>query len=84
MLGNGATLTDLETVRQRKDGSRGLVVPNIKAAEALDFKQFWVMYEELVHKARTNRLTPDDSVLIEIDFAGDTINKLGMPDAHRH
>jgi len=50
---------------ERKDGSRGLVVPNIKAAETLDFKQFWVMYEELVHKARSNRLSPDD-------FAGTT------------
>ena len=49
----------------RKDGSRGLVVPNVKAAETLDFKQFWVLYEELVHKARTNRLSPDD-------FAGTT------------
>jgi 2-oxoglutarate dehydrogenase E1 component len=50
---------------ERKDGSRGLVVPNIKSAETLDFKQFWVMYEELVHKARGNRLSPDD-------FAGTT------------
>lgn len=50
---------------ERKDGSRGLVVPNIKAAEQLDFKQFWVSYEELVHKARNNRLSPDD-------FAGTT------------
>ena len=41
------------------------MVPNIKAAETLDFKQFWVIYEELVHRARTNRLTPDD-------FAGTT------------
>jgi 2-oxoglutarate dehydrogenase E1 component len=45
---------------ERKDGSRGLVVPNVKAAETLDFKQFWVTYEELVHKARNNRLVPDD------------------------
>jgi 2-oxoglutarate decarboxylase len=50
---------------ERKDGSRGLVVPNVKAAETLDFKQFWVLYEELVHKARANRLSPDD-------FAGTT------------
>ena len=50
---------------ERKDGSRGLVVPNIKAAEALDFKQFWVLYEGVVQKARTNKLTPDD-------FAGTT------------
>ena len=50
---------------ERKDGGRGLVVPNVKAAEALDFKQFWVTYEELVHRARNNRLNPDD-------FAGTT------------
>lgn len=50
---------------ERKDGSRGLVVPNVKAAEQLNFKQFWVSYEELVHKARNNRLSPDD-------FAGTT------------
>jgi 2-oxoglutarate decarboxylase len=50
---------------ERKDSSRGLVVPNIKSAEVLDFKQFWVSYEELVHKARNNRLNADD-------FAGTT------------
>ncbi len=45
---------------ERKDGSRGLVVPNIKGAERLDFKQFWVTYEELVHRAHHNRLTLED------------------------
>ncbi|HEU4750511.1 MAG TPA: 2-oxo acid dehydrogenase subunit E2, partial [Acidimicrobiia bacterium] len=45
---------------ERKDGSRGLVVPNVKLADTLDFKQFWVIYEELVHRARQNRLTLDD------------------------
>jgi 2-oxoglutarate decarboxylase len=45
---------------QRKDGSRGLVVPVIKRAETLDFAAFHAAYEALVDKARTNRLMPDD------------------------
>src|SRR5882762_9724086 len=51
---------------ERKDGSRGLVVPIIKHAEAMDFAAFHQTYETLVEKARTNRLLPDD-------FAGGTI-----------
>jgi 2-oxoglutarate dehydrogenase E1 component len=45
---------------QRKDGSRGLVVPVIKHAESLDFAAFHAAYETLVEKARTNKLMPDD------------------------
>ena len=45
---------------QRKDGSRGLVVPVIKHAEAMDFAAFHAAYEALVEKARTNKLMPDD------------------------
>jgi 2-oxoglutarate dehydrogenase E1 component len=45
---------------ERKDGTRTLLVPSIKAADTLDFKRFWISYEDLVHKARTNRLVPDD------------------------
>jgi 2-oxoglutarate decarboxylase len=52
---------------QRKDGSRGLVVPVIKRAETLDFAGFHAAYESLVEKARTNRLMPDD-------FAGATMS----------
>ncbi|CAN5683744.1 multifunctional oxoglutarate decarboxylase/oxoglutarate dehydrogenase thiamine pyrophosphate-binding subunit/dihydrolipoyllysine-residue succinyltransferase subunit [soil metagenome] len=51
---------------ERKDGSRGLVVPNIKEADTLDFRGFWQKYEELVNKARNNRLNPDE-------FAGTTV-----------
>jgi 2-oxoglutarate dehydrogenase E1 component len=51
---------------ERKDGSRALVVPVIKHAEAMDFAAFHRAYESLVDKARTNRLVPDD-------FAGATI-----------
>jgi 2-oxoglutarate dehydrogenase E1 component len=44
---------------ERKDGSRGLVVPVIRQAEALDFAGFHRTYEDLVDKARTNKLMPD-------------------------
>ncbi len=52
---------------QRKDGSRGLVVPVIKRADTMDFATFHAAYESLVEKARTNRLMPDD-------FAGTTMS----------
>ncbi len=51
---------------ERKDGTRGLVVPVIKHAEGMDFAAFHQTYEALVEKARTNKLLPDD-------FAGGTI-----------
>ena len=51
---------------ERRDGSRFLVVPVIKAADEMDFAGFHARYEELVEKARTNKLSPDD-------FAGATI-----------
>ncbi|MGH7536759.1 MAG: 2-oxo acid dehydrogenase subunit E2, partial [Gemmatimonadales bacterium] len=52
---------------QRKDGSRGLVVPVIKRADTMDFAHFHQAYEALVEKARGNRLMPDD-------FAGATMS----------
>jgi len=45
---------------ERKDGSRSLVVPVIKNAGALDFATFRKRYEELVGKARDNKLAADD------------------------
>jgi 2-oxoglutarate dehydrogenase E1 component len=44
---------------ERKDGSRGLVVPVIRRAEALSFAEFHRTYEALVEKARANQLLPD-------------------------
>jgi 2-oxoglutarate dehydrogenase E1 component len=52
---------------KKDDGQRQLVVPNIKNAETLDFRQFWAAYEEVVRKARSNKLTIDD-------YAGTTIS----------
>ena len=49
-----------------RDGSRQLLVPSIKAAETMDFRQFWMAYEDIVRRARTQKLTVDD-------YAGTTI-----------
>ncbi|WP_250290135.1 multifunctional oxoglutarate decarboxylase/oxoglutarate dehydrogenase thiamine pyrophosphate-binding subunit/dihydrolipoyllysine-residue succinyltransferase subunit, partial [Frankia sp. CiP1_Cm_nod1] len=43
-----------------KGSSRQLVVAAIKQAETLDFSQFWLTYEDLVRRARTNKITADD------------------------
>ena len=52
---------------ERKDGSRGLVVPVIHEAERLSFREFHEVYEGLVEKARGNKLMPDA-------FAGATMS----------
>ncbi|MEO8138732.1 MAG: multifunctional oxoglutarate decarboxylase/oxoglutarate dehydrogenase thiamine pyrophosphate-binding subunit/dihydrolipoyllysine-residue succinyltransferase subunit, partial [Gemmatimonadota bacterium] len=44
---------------ERKDGSRGLVVPVIQDAAAKGFADFHAVYESLVEKARGNKLLPD-------------------------
>jgi 2-oxoglutarate decarboxylase len=45
---------------ERKDGSRGLVVPVLKHAERLSYAEFQSAYDRLVEKARSNKLMPDD------------------------
>jgi 2-oxoglutarate decarboxylase len=45
---------------QKKDGSRGLMVPNIKAAETMDFGGFFAAYNELIRRVNSNAITPDD------------------------
>lgn len=50
-----------------KDDQRTLVVASIKNTENMTFLQFWQAYEEIVKKARNNKLTADD-------FAGTTIS----------
>ena len=44
----------------RKDGSRSLVVPNVKNAGALNFASFISVYDEIVNRARTASLEPAD------------------------
>jgi len=45
---------------QHADGSRQLLVPNIKQAETLDFRQFWTAYQDIVRKARAGKLAVTD------------------------
>ncbi|GAA0034916.1 multifunctional oxoglutarate decarboxylase/oxoglutarate dehydrogenase thiamine pyrophosphate-binding subunit/dihydrolipoyllysine-residue succinyltransferase subunit [Brevibacterium metallidurans] len=51
----------------KKDGTRSLLVPNVKKAETLSFRQFVDAYDGLVDKARKGKLTADD-------FAGTTVS----------
>jgi 2-oxoglutarate decarboxylase len=51
----------------RPDGSRRLVVPNIRGVDTMDFAQFVRAYDDVVRRARTGRLVADD-------FAGTTIS----------
>ncbi|MFI6597820.1 multifunctional oxoglutarate decarboxylase/oxoglutarate dehydrogenase thiamine pyrophosphate-binding subunit/dihydrolipoyllysine-residue succinyltransferase subunit [Nonomuraea sp. NPDC050536] len=52
---------------QKSNGERQLLVPSIKSAESMDFRQFWMAYEDIVRKARAGKLGVDD-------FAGTTIS----------
>ncbi len=52
---------------QKPDGTRQLLVPSIKAAESMDFAGFWAAYEDLIRKARNNKLAVSD-------FQGTTIS----------
>ncbi len=45
---------------ERKDGSRGLMVPCIKGADGLEFAGFHADYEDLITKTRESKLTADD------------------------
>src|SRR4029079_5191602 len=45
---------------EKPDGTRTLIVPNVKQADTLDFASFHAAYEDLVRRARANQLTPDD------------------------
>src|SRR4051812_44090498 len=51
----------------KPDGSRSLVVASIKAAEEMDFAQYWAAYEDVIRRARQNKLTMED-------FSGTTIS----------
>ncbi|GAA2827536.1 multifunctional oxoglutarate decarboxylase/oxoglutarate dehydrogenase thiamine pyrophosphate-binding subunit/dihydrolipoyllysine-residue succinyltransferase subunit [Kribbella solani] len=52
---------------QKPDGTRQLLVPSIKAAEDMSFADFWMAYEDIVRRARDNKLALPD-------FQGTTIS----------
>jgi len=45
---------------QRRDGSRFLLVPNIKRAESMNFAQFLGAYNDIIRRARTGKLEVAD------------------------
>ncbi|HSA53678.1 MAG TPA: multifunctional oxoglutarate decarboxylase/oxoglutarate dehydrogenase thiamine pyrophosphate-binding subunit/dihydrolipoyllysine-residue succinyltransferase subunit [Yinghuangia sp.] len=51
----------------KANGDRQLVVAAIKKAEEMDFFAFWQAYEDIVRRARANKLTVDD-------FSGVTVS----------
>jgi 2-oxoglutarate dehydrogenase E1 component len=52
---------------EKKDGSRNLLVPNIKNCESMNFAEFFAAYNEQVKKAREGKLEI-------VDFQGTTIS----------
>src|SRR5688572_27212849 len=52
---------------QKKDGTRTLLVPNIKDANRLDFASFLQAFDDLVARARKGAISPDD-------FMGTTVS----------
>ena len=51
----------------KPDGSRALLVPNIKKSQRLNFAEYLNSYEDLVKRARDNKLTAED-------FSGTTVS----------
>src|SRR3970282_2302678 len=52
---------------QKKDGTRTLLVPNIKDAHQLDFAAFLAAFDDLVARSRRGSISPDD-------FMGTTVS----------
>ncbi len=52
---------------QKKDGSRTLLVPNIKDAQKLSFAEFLKAFDDLVARSRKGTISPDD-------FMGTTVS----------
>ena len=51
---------------EKKDGSHSLIVPNIKKANTFNFKQFFDAYNEIINRAKNNKIDISD-------FQGTTI-----------
>jgi 2-oxoglutarate dehydrogenase E1 component len=52
---------------QRKDGSRTLLVPNIKDAQTMDFAELVRAFDDLIGRSRKGAISPDD-------FMGTTVS----------
>ncbi len=60
VIDHGAVNLGIAVDIEKKDGSRSLMVPCIRAADQADFKAFHTDYEDLIRKTRENSLTADD------------------------
>ena len=60
MIDDGAVNLGIAVDVTKKDGSRTLMVPVIRDAGRLDFKQFLDAFNDLIARARENKLTADD------------------------
>jgi multifunctional 2-oxoglutarate metabolism enzyme len=47
---------------EKKDGSRSLIVPNIKGADKLNFKEFWSAFEDLIKRSRKGAIDPNEFI----------------------
>lgn len=47
---------------EKKDGSRSLIVPNIKRANEMNFQQYVAAYDDIIRRARANKIEPSDFV----------------------
>ncbi len=52
---------------EKKDGSHSLMVPNIKNANKMNFREFWDKYDDLISRSRKGLIDPSE-------FAGTTIS----------
>jgi multifunctional 2-oxoglutarate metabolism enzyme len=47
---------------EKKDGSRSLIVPNIKSADKLNFREFWSAFEDLIKRSRKGAIDPNEFI----------------------
>jgi 2-oxoglutarate dehydrogenase E1 component len=45
---------------EKKDGSRSLIVPNIKKADKLDFREYFDAYNDVINKSRAGKIEVSD------------------------
>lgn len=45
---------------EKKDGSRSLIVPNIKKADSMNFRQFYDYYNDIINRSRSGKIEISD------------------------
>jgi 2-oxoglutarate dehydrogenase E1 component len=47
---------------EKKDGSHSLIVPNIKSADKMSFREYVIAYEDLVNRTRKGQIDPSEFI----------------------